>query len=328
MAGMRKRTMDELLDAFMDLGPAAAPQRVAEATRVAIRSARQRRARWPVRRLPAMNRFTVSLGIATGALVIVAISAIAFLVSGGNVGDPADSASPTPPSTTALSPCLQASSSPTASGSPEALTWSPDRASQDWPGALRTEPSGCAPVVVDAIVANTAPTRTLLFHDPQGDPSPTALAWVDLVDLEFRESGCYAAVCVFYELAAAPPPVPNPRDEWIAYGIVVDSTGDGRPDQKYGVDNALGGDELRIWRVDVATGRTTVPRCCQDQVMDVFFPGDQPSERAPAKGSFDVPWGTASPFRFYLWASVIRDGEIVSTDFAPDFGWLEWTEVD
>ena len=30
----------------------------------------------------------------------------------------------------------------------------------------------------------------------------------------------------------------------------------------------------------------------------------------------------AMPARFYVWASVIVDGRVVATDYAPDFGWL------
>jgi hypothetical protein len=29
------------------------------------------------------------------------------------------------------------------------------------------------------------------------------------------------------------------------------------------------------------------------------------------------------PHRFYAWASVIKDGRVVATDYAPDVGWLD-----
>ena len=29
------------------------------------------------------------------------------------------------------------------------------------------------------------------------------------------------------------------------------------------------------------------------------------------------------PFRFYVWASLIEDGRVVATDYAPDVGWLD-----
>ena len=54
---------------------------------------------------------------------------------------------------------------------------------------------------------------------------------------------------------------PDPRDEWLAYGVVVDGTGDGRPAARYGVDNAYGIDDAsvaaqfgRVWRMDLTTG--------------------------------------------------------------------------
>ena len=28
------------------------------------------------------------------------------------------------------------------------------------------------------------------------------------------------------------------------------------------------------------------------------------------------------PKRFYVWASVIQDGQMVATDYAPDAGWI------
>jgi hypothetical protein len=318
--------MDQLLDAFLDLGPTVAPKRIAEATHEAIRTTRRRRAWWPGRRLPVMDNFA-RIAIAAVAVIAGAILGITLL-PGLNIGNPSQTPSPTPTSTTALLPCGESSADPSASALPDGLTWSPERATQDWPGALRAEPSGCAPVVVDAqVVAEAQGWTKKLFSDPQWDVSSEAFAWVDIVEGEFREGGCYSGVCVFFELAAnVPRPIPDPRDAWIAYGIVVDATGDGRPDHRYGIDNAPGGDDLRIWQAEIATGRTEVSACCQTGDMDVSFP--RPGDLAPPQASFDVPWRSLSPFRFYLWASVISGGEIVSTDYAPDFGWLEWAEED
>src|SRR5687767_9262618 len=41
-----------------------------------------------------------------------------------------------------------------------------------------------------------------------------------------------------------------------------------------------------------------------------------PDERARRPGVLGVPG------RFYVWASVIEDGRVVATDYAPDIGWL------
>ena len=33
------------------------------------------------------------------------------------------------------------------------------------------------------------------------------------------------------------PPVVDPTEQWIAYGVVIDEDGDGVPDWRYGIDN-------------------------------------------------------------------------------------------
>ena len=39
-------------------------------------------------------------------------------------------------------------------------------------------------------------------------------------------------------------------------------------------------------------------------------------------GGRKVVWGIELDMPFYTWASVIVDGRVVATDFAPDAGWL------
>jgi hypothetical protein len=86
--------MDELLDAWMDLGPTVAPERVAEATSVTIRRTRQRRASWwPAWRFAEMNAYAKVAIVA--AAVIVAIVGINLLPRGGGVGNAPPSLSPT-----------------------------------------------------------------------------------------------------------------------------------------------------------------------------------------------------------------------------------------
>jgi hypothetical protein len=39
----------------------------------------------------------------------------------------------------------------------------------------------------------------------------------------------------------------------------------------------------------------------------------------------DTPAGASAaplPDRFYAWASVIQNGRVVATDYAPDIGWI------
>ncbi len=56
-------------------------------------------------------------------------------------------------------------------------------------------------------------------------------------------------------------------------------------------------------------------------VMDAVFPGDRGSD-LPTTGSVYAHYESVTPVRFYAWASLIRDGRVVATDYAPDAGWL------
>jgi hypothetical protein len=89
------------------------------------------------------------------------------------------------------------------------------------------------------------------------------------------------------------------------------------------MDNAPGIDRLRQWRADLLTGTVTseIDVAEDPRLMDSVFPdeivGDDFSSIFVKRGSDE------RAFRFYLWASVIRDGQIVATDYAPDVGWLQ-----
>ena len=52
--------------------------------------------------------------------------------------------------------------------------------------------------------------------------------------------------------------MPGPATAWIAYGVVVDLNGDGRADQRIGIDNSTS--DHREWITDLATGQTAVNR--------------------------------------------------------------------
>lgn len=92
---MKDRNLDQLLDAWMDLGPHVAPTRVAEAVRLEARSTRQRPA--PLSRLarrifPDMNG-SIRFALAAAAVGTIALIGFGFL-RGQNLGGPA----PTPTS--------------------------------------------------------------------------------------------------------------------------------------------------------------------------------------------------------------------------------------
>jgi hypothetical protein len=86
---MNDRTFDQLLNAWMDLGPTAAPDRVADAARLEAANTRQLPAivsRWAPRRFPVMNT-TAKVILATAAVVIAAAIGYNYLVA-PTVGGP------------------------------------------------------------------------------------------------------------------------------------------------------------------------------------------------------------------------------------------------
>jgi hypothetical protein len=202
------------------------------------------------------------------------------------------------------------------------LTWNADRASQDWPGPARSEPTQGGPVVFTARVGSNDVGE--VYVDPSGDPAPSTIAEVDITQVEVRH-GCWSlrSACVSFGLAQRPEPSPiDPRARWIAYGIVVDTDGDGHPDRRFGVDNAASRAQQsravhRMWRTDLGSGTTIASTwSMENYYMDATFPES-------AQGHIFVRDGGAG-FRFYVWASEIVDGEVVATDYAPDVGWIEY----
>lgn len=93
---MNDRNLDQLLSAWMDLGPAVAPERVADAARLEARSTRQTAIGtwWPPRRIQDMNMIA-RVALATAAVAVVAILGYGYLVR-PDAGDPAIGASASP----------------------------------------------------------------------------------------------------------------------------------------------------------------------------------------------------------------------------------------
>ena len=142
------------------------------------------------------------------------------------------------------------------------------------------------------------------------------------------------------------PPDVDPSKAWIAYGVVVDDDRDGVPDWRYGIDNLprTAGDEdghHREWRTNLHTGRTeSVSGSDWASVSKTFLATGYPAEGGREGFRFngdgarfrfghvsDTTQGTNTQgvkvdMPFYAWASVIVDGRVVATDYAPDTGWL------
>jgi hypothetical protein len=95
VAGMNDRDINQILGAFLDLGPDTAPDRVGAAARREARETRQTMlpSWWPSWRFPIMNS-TVRYGIGALAVIVIALAGINYLAPGG-LGGPGATATPT-----------------------------------------------------------------------------------------------------------------------------------------------------------------------------------------------------------------------------------------
>jgi hypothetical protein len=234
----------------------------------------------------------------------------------------------TPPSATPA-PSAAASSSPSASTAP--LTWTEASLNEDWPAPVRPEPDGPAPVVPillnvvrDADGSCCKIAEFGRYPDPTGDTGSDVLHWADIKEVTFCGSACLSMKLVSY-----PPPAVDPTEQWIAYGVVADTDRDGVPDWRYGFNNMPGVCDgcvepwpHRLWRTDLHTGRTETAAG-----GDVWLPSGTMFYGGPERLVFggDVTGERTVgglPERFYAWASVIQNGRVVTTDYAPDVGWF------
>lgn len=100
---MNDRTVHQLLDAWLERGPTAAPDRVAEAARLEVRSTRQAAIPlWSPRSIPTVNIFARVL--AAASLVAGAVLGLNFL-GGSQVGEPGPAAPTADPSASSLRSC-------------------------------------------------------------------------------------------------------------------------------------------------------------------------------------------------------------------------------
>lgn len=144
----------------------------------------------------------------------------------------------------------------------------------------------------------------------------------------------------YIELAAAPPKAAGlARDELIAYGLLLEATGDGIADYVVGIDNeAPQPGDSHVWVTDLATGQTDEQVGGPPYGFPVEFshpderrPGDPPG---PPTMVFTFLPGSAPTnlsgweMRFYAWASFTRNGDVVAWDYAPDSSWLSVLPVD
>jgi hypothetical protein len=216
------------------------------------------------------------------------------------------------------------------------LAWTPQSLKKDWPAPVRSEPAGGASV-------RPMPP---MYRDPTGDNGSKAYP---CVDIRWAMADTSA---VHLKLVSKPPPWScpesrtclgaDPTEQWIAYGVVTDEDRDGVPDWRYGIDNmpadaAEKGPPRRGWRTNLHTGQTEAGPEHGDPVWfnGGGFRSGLPPESADWEpdaifefgGAIDTTqgsqkWGFELDVPFYAWASVIVDGRVVATDYAPDSGWL------
>lgn len=222
----------------------------------------------------------------------------------------------------------------------------PVAAEHDWPGALRPEPGvGSLEVARYTNERNGQPGGDLIFDDPVADLGVPAADHVDLrvvhVQTDLGDPFGYFAVSLMLQ-AAYPDDLREPVRHRAAYGLVLETNGDGVPDYRLGIENVPGG-RYRLWLTDLATEETRAGlfgdglggdrRGDGYPFGDAIHPGegqDQGDDRrrrawvlvGPDHIGVERQLFADGRVHFYAWASLIEDGRIVATDYAPDRGWL------
>ena len=301
-----------LADFYAAETPTRAPEWVLESALATIDTTQQRRvpARAPRRALPTGP----VAWLATAAAVAVAVGGIGLVALRLSQAPGIDPVSPTP------TPTLD----------PATLRWAPDRLENDWPVPVRSEPPGGAPVLRMELAPDAVWNEgdrlwgPFAYADPVGEVAVGAPSWTDIKAVRVTP-GIFSV-----DLAGDRRGVPDPTSEWIAYGLVLDTDGDGTADQRIGIDNMPNG-QHRAWITDLASGETMAaagaPYGFVDSAaggrasLDSYYPGegDQPGDEA----SFWYRVTNSPDYRFYAWAALIEPGRVVATDYAPDVGWLQ-----
>jgi hypothetical protein len=206
------------------------------------------------------------------------------------------------------------------------LAWTQARLKEDWPGPVRPEPAGGGRVL----------PMPLTHLDPSGDTGSDAFPCIDIQGVMADTEQ------VRLKVVSNQPPAVGPAEIWIAYGVVIDDDRDGVPDWRYGIDNMpVDGDHplFRGWRTNLHTGQTDAGQEHGDPVWPAYGEGTPlgvgPKAAYPngSDATFrfggthetttgEHPWGLELDVPFYTWASVVVDGRVVATDYAPDAGWL------
>ena len=209
---------------------------------------------------------------------------------------------------------------------------------------LAPEPSA-APDVADVHVEWTGPVRqaggqgAVVTLEPGEDGTmawseapDAAPRWADVARVSVtREFGNW-----FLQLGADPPRRAALADDdgVLAFGFVMDTTGDAVADYVVGIDTDADAPAVHVWLTDLANGATS--ERFSGPYGDPFDfwtsleaeDDPMPGERSPGGSFFNVGFAPAELFdldiaQFYAWSSLTVAGELVAWDYAPDTGWLQ-----
>jgi len=327
----KPRDPEALLAAYLEGGMEVLPDRVVDYVLDEVHRTRQRAVFGPWR-TRSMFRSAFKAAAVVAAL---ALGSAFFVVQRGQPAVVGPSPSAAASSDASRPAVVSPSATHRATPTPTPILWTEASLKEDWPAPVRPEPVGGAIVL---------PVRgelgTFVLADPADDNGSSVLPWVDI-----RVVHTGSPFKVVIELADNHPPLVDPTEQWIAYGVVVDADRDGVPDVRYGIDNlpAFETDvgrpwrRHRGWRTDLHTGQTEAIASepydlVGDTGLDTFYPpGAYGPDGARLGFGGDVAGGgtsTSLDGPFYTWAAVIENGRVVATDYAPDVGWLDpWAKA-
>lgn len=202
---------------------------------------------------------------------------------------------------------------------------------QDWPLPLRSEPDG-PPMTVPM---EWEPGTKHIWIKPAGAGQPD-IDWLEIAEVRLSDQADVSFVDL--ELAGALPRSAVDQDVRVAYGLVLETTGDGVADYRLGIENAAAG-RFRLWVTDLHSGNTRAGVFGGDlgsvRLGDGYAFGDalHPAEvdSRDSWAQLIIQWSSVlgrqpaarETILFYTWSSAIfPDGAVVG-DHAPAAGWFE-----
>jgi len=203
--------------------------------------------------------------------------------------------------------------------------------SLDRSGGVMPAPAPPSPISRDWMVEHGLGSSSVVTTKAWEDPRDTSVAGIDMTQLRYLAG----SQPHWYLYLAEFPPMSRTTTEVFSYGLVLDTTEDGVPDYLVGIedDPAPPSDPdpslshtYRVWVTDLATGKT------DEQIGPPYgYPVEfgHPDEDDIQTVWFTFLGGSAPPdmdgrsVRFYAWASLTINGQVVARDVAPDEGWMK-----